>query len=226
MRSFRETARAGPFVGLLRRNGYRPGTRLTSPALIERLQQIQTRALHRADRLHRQGLVALALLRLGERERAVAAADAALAMIAESVPTPWHITAGIAGVAEVYLAERGAAGSSHGSGPLRSKATAACRALRSYAKKTPVSLPRTAVLCGRLELLRGRRQRARRLWQRAIVETDRLQMPYDQGRALYEMGSRLHPDNGEGPRQLQRACEIFTQLGAGHDLLRAKDAMT
>jgi adenylate cyclase len=155
-------------------------------ALIALLADVQTPELHRADRLLCQGMIARARLALGQRPEALAAADAAFELLAASVPTAWHVTPGVSGVAEVYLAVAEATADR----ALLARAGRACDLLRRYSRTTRISAPRADLLAGRFERLRGNADRAFALWRRAARTAAALQLHVDWAAALRELGER------------------------------------
>jgi hypothetical protein len=63
-----------------------------------------------------------------------------------------------------------------------------------------------------------------KLWQQSRIAAEALQMPYEVGLALYEMGKRL-PDS-ERVQPLTQAVEIFDRLGAQPALKAVKLSLT
>jgi hypothetical protein len=62
---------------------------------------------------------------------------------------------------------------------------------------------------------------------RFFTLAEKLNMPYDAGRAHLEIGR--HVDAAPGDRRkfhLERAVACFEKVGARHDLQRARDALT
>jgi class 3 adenylate cyclase/tetratricopeptide (TPR) repeat protein len=100
------------------------------------------------------------------------------------------------------------------------------RELRRYARLFPIARPRTLVNHGLARWLQGRPRAARRSWRRALRAAERLQMPYEMARAHYEMGR--HPGDSDAARRvhLERASQLFANLGADDDLARATGALT
>jgi tetratricopeptide (TPR) repeat protein len=149
--------------------------------LVRELEEVQQGGLHRADLVQCKGLAARAQLSLGRMDEALRAADAALALLQDGIPTAWHVTPGLAGTVEVYLAACEADEASH---VLERRADQACRLLRRYSRTTPISAPRAAFLAGRHALLRGNAERAHSLWRRAAGAALTLEMPWDRELAL------------------------------------------
>lgn len=183
-------------------------------ALIAGLEATQGSDLHRADRMRSLGLIAKAQWRLGRRDEAAAAANAALDLVRQSLPTPYHVCDGIAALAEVYM-DQWEQDTSRAD--LLRKAGEVCRALRKFARRVPVGEPAAALHYGRYQYLRGRPDAAAQWWRRAAESAQRLGTAHEQGAALQWMGSCLPAASGGGSAALRQAREIFQRLGARHD---------
>ncbi len=70
--------------------------------------------------------------------------------------------------------------------------------------------------------LAGHRTQAQRMWRRSLEAATQYTMPYDQGRAHYELGRHAAEGGGE---HLQRALAIFAHLGAAYDVEQVQAAM-
>ncbi|RKH59283.1 serine/threonine-protein kinase PknK [Corallococcus llansteffanensis] len=174
-----------------------------------------------------QGALALALLRQHEEARALEMADRGLALLREMTPVAYWIFAGVTCVCEVYLSlweQRGGEALSEEE-PLVRSAHEACKALRRFARAFVFGKP-FALLCNGLEAaLSGHPRRARRTWRRCVGHAQALAMPYEEGRAWFELG-RHGPANAPVRRQyMARAMELFTRLEATDDLARGELAM-
>jgi hypothetical protein len=73
--------------------------------------------------------------------------------------------------------------------------------------------------------LKGNPDKAFKAWKQCIALAEKLDMPYEQGRAAYELGLNL-PD-GETSRStyLLEAIEIFKNLDAAGDMEHAQAAL-
>jgi adenylate cyclase len=145
-------------------------------ALVSRLEELQGGGLHRADLIQCKGLAAHGYFAAGRGEDAVRCADEALRLLEGGVPTAWHVTPGVAGVAEVYL---GLCETDRGSVVLARRAAQACALMRRYSRTTPISAPRFALLSGRHAALHGDLARATKLWSSAARGAQTLGMPWD-----------------------------------------------
>ena len=148
------------------------------------------------------------------------AAHQAADLIARSKPVAVSILEGYAGVTEVYLS-LWAAGDRSAMGP----AHQACATFRRYARALPIARPRAWLFRGLAAHRTGRQRRAAAAWRKSLALAERMAWPYEQGRALYEIG-RYTP-TGLPARQapLRRAAEIFEDIGATYELVKVQAAM-
>jgi tetratricopeptide (TPR) repeat protein len=172
------------------------------------------------------GLLALVHLRQAEPDLALVAANKALTLMAETMPTSYLSLPAYAAVAETYLS----LWETHPHNPpptfKRRSLRQACRALRSYARVFPIGKPQAYLWRGLFEQQSGRRFLAKRLWAKSLAAAERLEMTYPQGLAHYQIGRHLPCDHPDRVRHLRRAVDIFAQLGATYDLEQAKGCMT
>ena len=166
------------------------------------------------------GLLAQANLRLEKFAEAKAAADAAARRNASSPPTFYSQLEGYAGPLEGYLgaAEGGAdpASATRSARPIRD----ARRQLRRFAAIFPVARPRLQVLEGWYLWLTGDRPDAVRRWQAGVETARDLAMPYEEGRAHFEVARHLAIGGENRARHEQEARRLFSQAGAAFELSR------
>jgi eukaryotic-like serine/threonine-protein kinase len=174
----------------------------------------------RADEILAYGQLALAYLRRQDEERARLAAQQAAGLIAQSQPVAVYILEGCAGVAEVYLSLWAA-----GDRTAERQARQACMALRRFARPFPIARPRAWLCRGLAAYLTGQRRRALAAWRESLATAERLAMPYEQGRAHYELGRHLPAGHPARQAHLSRASEIFANIGAPYELAHAQAAM-
>jgi hypothetical protein len=99
-------------------------------------------------------------------------------------------------------------------------------ALRNYTWIYPMGVPRYQLYQGLAAWLRGQPARAHRAWQKSLAAARRLRLPYDTGRAHYEIGRHLPADHPARARHLARAVAIFARLPAVHHRTLAQVAQT
>jgi hypothetical protein len=63
-------------------------------------------------------------------------------------------------------------------------------------------------------------------WNKSLNAAERLGMPYEQGRAHYELGRHLPPGHPGRQAHLRRAGELFADIGASYELTHAQTAMS
>lgn len=181
------------------------------------------------------GVLALVHLHQGNESLAQQAAQTGAQYIERSGFTTFWAIEGYAGVAETFLTlwENQLTGgrAAAETGLLHKSARQACRALHQFARTYPLARPRAWHYQGWYDWLAGRADRAYTAWGRSLADAGRLGMPYEQGRAHYELGRRLPPPGqsaGGGldcQEHLQRARHIFAELGAACDLARVNVAL-
>ena len=71
----------------------------------------------------------------------------------------------------------------------------------------------------------ARRRQAMAAWTTSLKTAERLAMPYERGRAHYELGRHLPPGRPGRGAHLRRACELFAATGAFYELTHARAAM-
>jgi class 3 adenylate cyclase/tetratricopeptide (TPR) repeat protein len=180
------------------------------------------RNIDRISETSSYGLLAVAQLCRGETELAVWAAERGAQLISQSArPTGYYALEGYAGVARVYLALW-----ETGNNSLALPAGRACAALHKYAGVFPIGQPRARLSRGLADWLAGRPARALKAWRMGLEAAGRLGMPYEQALAHYELGRHLGAKDPARQIHLDRACKLFTALGAAHDLARAQGALS
>jgi serine/threonine protein kinase len=176
---------------------------------------VATNQSHEVIRCH--GVLALASQRAGDLEGARAAIDRTLGALNGTRPVAYWTFDGMTAVAEAALSTW----ESSGAPADRERAETACKAARVFGSIFPIGRPFAALWEGLLAQLSGRPQKAQREWNRAIDEAERLRMPYEHGRALFEIGRHLERGHPERLRLLGRAEVLFAGAGAEHDRGRA-----
>lgn len=136
---------------------------------------------------------------------------------------------GYSGVAEVYLAlweaeVQGGILDTEVAGELRDKSRRACHALHQFARIFPVGQPSLWIYQGLRDWLEGKPASARIAWARCLTAAQKFAMPYEEGRAHYEIGR--HATGSQRKFHLTRAAEIFEQLRAAFDLARTQRELT
>jgi hypothetical protein len=97
------------------------------------------------------------------------------------------------------------------------KAGKACRDFDSFAAVFAMGRPRAALCRGHYEWITGRSRKGLRTWQKGLALAQQLEMPYDAGLILYQIGTHLPFDDPRRAHHLVRAAETFDQIQADHE---------
>jgi len=178
--------------------------------------------LSSAESIRIFGLMGQVYLRQGKQQLALQAVQKALQLSAQSPFTLLYAFDGYAGPAEVYLLlwEIHSSQLPGEYKALSKVARQACQGLRRFARVFPIAQPRAWLHRGRYSWLAGKQQKARKAWQKSLALAQQLQMPHEEGLAHYEIGRRSEGEIRQ--KHLNRAIEIFEQLGANYNLGRAR----
>ncbi|HLM75378.1 MAG TPA: hypothetical protein VK459_21850, partial [Polyangiaceae bacterium] len=173
-------------------------------------------------------------LRAGRGRQAEEAASKALKVALATRPVAFWTQPCLAAIAEIYLelletSLRGASGIG-GLQPvqglsrsiLEKQVKLACKAARVFGSIFPIGQPFSLLIEGMNEKLSGNPARAREALDKAVGVSRKLEMPYEEGRALFELGRNADRQSPARRRSLERAAEIFASLRAGPDLRRAE----
>ncbi|MEA3208313.1 MAG: hypothetical protein QOE70_1370 [Chthoniobacter sp.] len=202
----------------------RLGQYQAAAAAVQTAQEIRGIKIGTAEAILVDGLLALIHWRQGHALEAFQAADRAGAQISQSSPTADIQFEGYASAALVYLEALEDPLAKPMDLSLLRKAGRACAAVHQFAQAFPIAKPRAFHCTGCADWLRGRFGRARRAWQRSLVAAERLQMPYDEAVAHFQLGRHLPAGEIQRARHLSKASEIFERLGATYDLERTQAA--
>ncbi|GIV98385.1 MAG: adenylate/guanylate cyclase domain-containing protein [Herpetosiphonaceae bacterium] len=172
-----------------------------------------------------EALLALAYVRQGRREEALAAASSALAKLSRMAPTSYLSLPSYAAVADVYLTLWEEAGPA-ADRALIACAGRACRELRRYTRVFPIGRPHMLLYHGLYSWQRGKHRRAQRLWNRALVAARRLAMPYDQALVHLTIARHLPAVSSARQTHLEQACTIFERLAATYPLTTARSLIS
>jgi tetratricopeptide (TPR) repeat protein len=177
-----------------------------------------------SERIQGCGALALAFLRQGDTARARELAGRTLEIMRSIKPVAYWLYTGITSVAEVYftLWEQGTALPAAERDALARDAQAARRTLDTFAKVFVFAQPFASLCRGSEAWLLGRPVEARRAWEEARTSAERLGVPFEEGRARFELGRHLELEDPTRRSHLLRAREIFSSLSAADDLARVQ----
>ncbi|HEX9439329.1 MAG TPA: hypothetical protein VF909_06605, partial [Roseiflexaceae bacterium] len=176
-----------------------------------------------------RGLLALAHWRRGEQESARHLAGQIARLIGQTrgIPVAYDVIDGYLAAAEIYLGlweqerDRPSAGRETPAAARR-----ACRMLHVYRRFFAIGQPGAWLYQGLCDWLAGRPAKAHKAWQTSLAAAERLEMPYEQAQALYEIGRHLPPGDPARAEHLRRASDIFERLGAAYDLKRTQESLS
>ena len=106
----------------------------------------------------------------------------------------------------------------------RAGAKKACSALGSFTRVFPIGQPMTWLRLGQYRDLAGDAAKAQAAWARGVTAARELKMPYPEGLIEFEIGCNAS-GNGSRRGHLQRAYDIFRDLGTAYDLGLAETAL-
>lgn len=187
--------------------------------------QLAEEATQHADqgaRIYAAGTLALARWHNGDHAGAVSLAHEVSALIQKShrAPAAYNVHAGYVACAEIALTNL----TIQPSADRMRAAQQACQHLKAYARSFPVGKPAASFYEGLLAFANDKTAQAQRLWRRSADEAKRLNMPYEQARALLELG-RHTTFTAQASTVLTTAIQIFERLRTPLELHWAREAM-
>jgi len=190
-------------------------------ALLARHEAAAEGVIGRADRVFARGLLALALLRRGERARALESARLGAEALRSGAIASYMLL-GLSGLAEVglALAEAEAAGSAAAAEGL-ALGRRAVSALRSHARLYAIGRPSAELWRAVSDRAAGKARSTRRAFARSLLAARRLGMPFDEARAHLEIGRR-ESDEAARRTHLESARDLFARVGATAERARAE----
>jgi tetratricopeptide (TPR) repeat protein len=167
----------------------------------------------------------IACLRRGELGRAREAADKAAALMEQVGASAYTHFEAFSAVAEIYLSlwEMQVDGESAAGKELATVARHLCDSLRRGTTKS--GRASAWLYQGWYNCLDGHPRRAYKHWQKGLAVAEAVGMLYELGRIHLEMGRHAAPDDPARAEHLQRAGEIFEQMGANYQLERIRAAL-
>jgi len=201
-------------------NNIRMGNEAGSVPMLEEALQILDEIPNRASSINTNAQLALAYLRLGEKEKAVRYADKVLELTEGMSPTVYALLMGFAATAEVYFTLWDSAPRSAGRldpAPLKVSAGKALALLLAYKKVFPIGQAYLAYYQGWHESLEGKTQQAIKTWRQGLDAAQKFDLLYEEG--LLRL--KLAGSNEDRAAHIQRAIQIFETMGAERELASA-----
>ncbi|MBI6546967.1 MAG: hypothetical protein HY692_09250, partial [Cyanobacteria bacterium NC_groundwater_1444_Ag_S-0.65um_54_12] len=201
---------------------YRLGKASELTRTLKSVESVLAASKDRIQIILHKGLAALNLARQGDWEQVSEALQEWLGMI-NAAPTNPAIIDGYSGAAEACFAlwektrEQRSAGLPT-SETIAKIAKRICHVTKNYAAAYELGKPYFWLYRGSYEWFSGKKAQAHRAWQKSLMASQALDIPYEQGLAHYEIGRHLPAPAPARQSHLARAHEIFTRLGAAHYL--------
>jgi tetratricopeptide (TPR) repeat protein len=209
-------------------NNIRLGNEAMAIPMLEEALQILEEIPNLASSINTNGELALAHLRLGQSEQALAYASRVIDLALDISPTVYSMDIGFAAVAEVYfeLWERTLHDPNRqlDADKYRLLAEKAIKLLRAFQKVFPIGQPPAYYYQGWYEWLRDKPQNAIKFWRKGLEAAQKFNMPYEEGLIRVKLGIALKGDLTERRERFARPIQIFERMGAVHELRSAKRA--
>jgi len=209
-------------------NSIRLGDEASALPMLDEALQILEEIPNLASSINTNGQLALAYLRLGQNEKALAYAARVLDLAADISPTVYSMDIGFAAAAQVYFEiwEKALQNPSRklDTDVHRSSAEKAMELLRAFQKVFPIGQPYAHYYQGWYEELTGRPQLAIKSWRKGLEAAQKFKLLYEEGLIRVKLGSYLREDPEACREHFERAIQIFETMGAVHELRFAKRA--
>lgn len=195
--------------------------------MLEEATRILDETPNLASSIETYGQLALAYLRLGKNEEALAAAGKVLDLMGKTSPTVYSMIIGFSATADVYfelweesLREPDKKADSD---KLKTLAERAIKLLRAFQNVFPIGQPHTPFYQGWYAQLTGKPQAAVKLWKKSLEAALKFNMPYEESLARVKLGSSPLEDADTRREHFRCAIEIFQHMGASHELKVAQE---
>ncbi|HRQ21906.1 MAG TPA: hypothetical protein PLF42_00635 [Anaerolineales bacterium] len=96
------------------------------------------------------------------------------------------------------------------------------KALQQFGRVLPIGQPRAWLHQGLLDWADGRQKKAFAAWEKSLGLAEQMSLPYEAARAYFEIGRHVEVNSTAHQIHLQKAIEMFSELGAKGDLERVQ----
>ena len=135
------------------------------------------------------------------------------------VPTSHYLLETYSSVTEIYLSLWEA--NMDNNHKYKVKARKAGEEFFKYAKIFPIGKPRALLWKGVYECLEGKSKKAIKTWEKSLINSTNLNMPYEKGKYYFEVGKKTFDNNTSKDCFLQ-AISIFDKLQAKYEANKAR----
>ncbi len=203
-------------------NNIRWGKAADALPMLEEALRILEETPNLASSIETNGQIALAYLRLGREEEALAHAEKVLNLSEKLSPTVYSMDIGFSGVADVYfeLWERALQDPAKkaDADQLGALAEKSVRLLVAFQKVFPIGQAVTPVYQGWYEWLTGKPEVAVKTLKRGLDAALKFNMAYEEGLIRFKLAVYSQGNLKARKQDLGRAMEIFETMGALHEL--------
>jgi class 3 adenylate cyclase/tetratricopeptide (TPR) repeat protein len=203
----------------------RQGKEASAVPMLEDALQILSELPNMASLISIYGQLALAHLHLEQDEKALEYADKVLELAANIAPTVYSLDIGFSAVSQVYFSmwEKARREPRPGSSldGYQSSAEKALGLLRSFRKVFPIGQAYAHYYQGWYYELDGKPQQAVKSWQMGLEAAQKFKLLYEEGLLRARLSAHLRDDPERCREHRERAVQIFTQMGAVHELRMA-----
>jgi tetratricopeptide (TPR) repeat protein len=208
-------------------NNIRWGKAADALPMLEEALRILEETPNLASSIETNGQIALAYLRLGQEEKALAYAEKVLTLGEKLSPTVYSMDIGFSGVADVCFAlwEKALQDSTREAEAdrLMSLAEKAIKLLVAFEKVFPIGQPVTPIYQGWYEWLTGKPEAAIKFLRRGLEAALKFNMPYEEGLIRLKLAAYSQGNLDARKINLWRSMEIFEKMGALHELRLAQE---
>ena len=204
------------------RNNMRLGNEAITVPILEEALHILEETPNLASSIETNGQLAVAHLRMGQVEEALAYASKVLDLSAGISPTVYSMDIGFAAVSDVCfeLWERALQNPNPETDSEKYKLLAqkALKTVRAFESVFPIGKPVTPYYQGWYEWLLGKDEAAIKSWHKGLEAAKQFNMPYEAALAHYRLGICLPESDSSRADHLAQARMIFEKMGAVHEL--------
>ena len=208
-------------------NNIRLGNEAMAIPMLEESLQILEETPNLASSINVNGQLALAHLRLGQSEQALAYANRVIDLASDISPTVYSLGIGFAAVSQVFFelwektlknpAPKAEADQ------LKMRAEKAIKLLQSFQKVFPIGQPLTPIYQGWYQWLMGKPEAAIKTLQRGLAAALKFKLPYEEGWIRLKLASYSQANLDARKQNLWQAIKIFERMGTRNELRLAQE---
>jgi class 3 adenylate cyclase/tetratricopeptide (TPR) repeat protein len=201
------------------RNNIRLGDPASAVSMLEEALQILEETPNLASSIETNSQLALAYLRIGDNEKALAYTHKTLELSANLSPTVYSMNLGFAALADTCFGFWEKALQTQpvtDSEQYKKLAEKAIKPIRAFQGIFPIGQPVTPYYQGWYQWLTGKHEAALKSWRKGLEAAQKFNMPYEEGLLRLKLGS--HGDDESRKNNFERAIQIFKSMGTVREL--------